>query len=238
MDANTKEIERFEKHIARLSKRGIPIAVQQTLTATARNAYNAGQMLTDNKFTNRNAWTKRSESYQRAEGLNVRQMKSEFGSTEDYMRKQEEGFTNSNPKGVMVPTAEAAGQAAGGRRTKPIRKPFRRGNMTLGRRKKKFANKDQQRIASVIDTFNAKRKFWYGTLGGYKGMWRFVGGRRSKKGGWPKGMRPHLLYSATEKTNHTRATPIIGDASEKAMKEMPAEYFKALGRQIDRLNKK
>lgn len=239
MDIDTREIDRMEKSIDELSKRGIPIAVQQTLSNTARNAYGHGQKLTVKEHTLRNRWTARSESYQRATGLNIKQMKSEFGSTEDYMRKQEEGFTRSSPNGVLVPTAESSGEAPGGKRRKPIRKPFRRSNLTLGRTKKRFANKNQQRIASVIDTFRDGRKFWYGDLGGTKGMWRLVGGsKRRKKGGWPKGMRPHLLYSATQKTNYTKATPIVSDASDLAMKQQPEEYFNALDRQLDRVMKK
>lgn len=239
MDIDTKQIAAIEVMIESISKRGVPIAIQQTLSNTARNAYNEIQKGLDSKFTIRNAWTGRSMSYQRAQGLDIDNMSSEVGSVSDYMRKQEDGFETSSGglHGVQVPTSETAGQS-GLKRTKPIRNRFKRTNIDLAKIQRRFKNPKQQRVAEIIETMRAGNRFWFGELKGTIGMWYLKGGRPNKKSGWPKGMRPKLLYSANKKRVKTKSTRWLEVSTEMAIAKQPDEYAKALSRQLDRLSKK
>jgi hypothetical protein len=240
-DIDTREIQALEKTIEAISSRAIPIAIQQTLSNTARNAYNNIQQDIGKKFVIKNKWTARSMSHQRATGLNVDKMAAHVGSVQDYMAKQESGFSNvaTGQHGVQVPTGDAAGQPGARRRTRVIKKRFRKNNIELTKSlsRRRGNTPAQQRIASIIDTMRAGKRFWFGELNKIVGMWHLKGGRISKKGGWPRGMRPKLLYSANHRRNEVKSTRWLEPASEKALKDQTREYGEALARQLNRLKK-
>jgi hypothetical protein len=237
---NQKSIMDMERVLNELSKMAAPIAIQQTLNNTARNAWKKGRNLTPKKFQLRNTWTMRSEQYTQTKDLNISTMKSIFGSTSGYMEQQEKGFTRNSTDGVTVPTATAANQS-GMNRTKPVTRRFRRSNINRKQIVKRYqwTNKKQQAIADIIETMRAGDRFWSGTLKGTKGIWFLKGGRiKSKRGGWPKGMRPHLIYSANKKSVRTKGSFLVKEASSDALDNEFKEYSKALKRQLKRLKEK
>lgn len=236
MDANTKNIGQMQRQISELSKRGIPIAVQQTLTATARHAYMYGRRNITEDFEKRNAWTLRSNSWQRAEGLDVDKMVAVAGSSAKYMAEQEEGFVRKGKgdSGVWVPTPEAAGQT--GKRTKPITRKYRKGKIRIRKKvRKKAASPKQQKFFKMINAIRGNGYMW-GTLNSTKGMWHIEG---SESGGRVHLTSVRLLYSANKKTITTKATEWHKPASMEAVRRNEAdEYNKALRRQVSRLKRK
>lgn len=234
MEANTKQIRQYQRQISELSSRGIPIAIQQTLSNTARHAWRYGRENTKQEFSLRNNWTIRSQNYTRAEGLNIDRMVASAGSSADYMAEQESGFSRISDKGVWVPTAEAANET--GARTKPIVRQFRKGRIRLKRALKTKGNSASQQ--KYINMYNAlaTNGAYYGKLGGTRGMWMLeggiVGGRIVLTG-------VRLLYSANRKVIRTKAhewhIPGVVRAIEH---DEGREYEKALERQLKRLKRK
>ena len=238
MDADTRQIRRLERDIEKVSKRGIPIAIQQTINNTTRTAFSKSRENINDEFTTRNSWTERSTSWQRATGLDVDRMKGVTGTTLDYLGKQEEGFHRMSPQGVQVPTGDASGEGNTRRRTRPVKPRFRKSRIDLKNKRKHSADPKQQRLAEIIDTMRSGNRYWYGKFGNTRGLWFLKGGRVSKKGGWPKGMRPTLLYSADYKSVYTAPNPWLEPAADYAIEKQPMEYKKALDRQMDRIMKK
>lgn len=236
MDFDNKNTMALQKQISELSTRGIPIAVQQTLTATARHAWRYGRENTGREFSNRNTWTKRSQTWQRAEGLDVDKMEAIVGSSAAYMAQQEEGFsqTGNGDKGAWIPTADAADQS--GDRTKPVKFKYRRGKIRLRRKvRKRASSPKQQRLLNMIGAVKGNGYFW-GSLSRTEGMWKLdgsvVNGRLVLTG-------VRLLYSANKRTVRTPATEWHWPAVEKAIRVNEGdEYHKALNRQVKRLKRK
>lgn len=236
MDINYKDTQKLQKQIIELSERGMPIAIQQTLTATARAAWRYGRENTEKEFRTRNNWTRGSQTYQRAEGLDVNKMKAVTGSGQQYMAEQEEGFTQSGNggNGVWVPTAEASDQS--GIRTKPITRKYRKGRIKMRRKiKKRASSAAQQQLFNIYNAVTTNGFFW-GKLKNTNGMWRMTGSVVNGKI-LLTGVR--LLYSANKKTIRTEAHKWHMPAVERAIRvDEGDEYYKALKRQISRLRRK
>lgn len=230
-----RQMMAMEKEIDFLSDRAIPIAIQQTLSNTARTAWKHGRENTDREFQNRNTWTKRSQTYQRAEGLDVKRMVAVAGSHAGYLAQQEEGFSRTSRKsGVWVPTAEAAGQS-GMKRTKPIRAKYRRSRIKLKRGKMVApTSKAQANLFKIVNAVRGNGYFW-GKLGSTIGMWQVDGNTNSGRI-ILTGVR--LLYSANRRTVRTKPHKWHEPAVERANDRLGDEYYNALKRQLMRVRKK
>ncbi len=235
MDADITQLNRYQTQIAQASSRGIPIAVQQTVNNTARNAWRSGRKNTDSEFKNRNTWTKRSQTYQTTKELDIDSMVSVAGSSAGYLAEQETGFTRTSTgkAGVWVPTADAAGQT--GDRTKPILRRFRKGRMRLRRKvKKQPTSAAQARLFKMHDAVQGNGLMW-GKLGSTEGMWHLTG---SSDGGRLILTGVRLLYSANKQSISTRAHEWHEPAVRTSVGKMGDEYHRALKRQWTRLKKK
>lgn len=235
MDAKIDNILKLQKRVDMLSKRGIPIAIQQTINNTTRTAWKEGRKNTSVKFKNRNAWTKRSENYTLAEGLDPNKMAGIAGTSAAYLAEQETGFTRSSngSAGVWVPTAEAADQT--GDRTRPIRPKYRKGRIRLKRKiKKRASSPAQARMFKILDAVMSNGMFW-GKLGNTQGMWNLTGSIINRR---IVLVNVRLLYSANKRSITTRPHVWHETAVERAQAMEPMEYQKALNRQIARLKMK
>jgi hypothetical protein len=230
----------MERTIEAISKRAIPIAIQQTLTRSAQRTSTGAKGEILKKFTIRNKWTVRSVRYDRAEGLDVDTMASKAGSAQRYMAKQEDGFSTS---GKLSPTGDAAGQPGAQKRTAAVRARFNRvkasarGSDVASLRNRRHP--DQKRIASIIDARRRGDKFWYGQIKrdnpDTRGVWQLKGGRLGKKGGWPKGMKTVKVYNDVNGMMQTTATPWLEPATVDALRKQGGDYVDALDRQLKRL---
>ena len=235
MDLNYTEQKRFEKQISEASNVGITIAVQQTINNTARNAWREGRRNTDSEFTNRNTWTRRSQTYQQTRELDIDKMVAVAGSSAGYLADQETGFTRTSTgkAGVLVPTAEAAGQT--GERTKPILRRFRKGRMRLKRKiNKSPATAAQARLFKMYDAVKGNGLIWT-EFKNTTGMWQIEGSVSAKGRIVLTGVR--LLYSANKRVVTTKATEWHEPAVQTALGKMGDEYHRALKRQWLRLKR-
>lgn len=235
MDFDFTQLIKMQSTISELSKRGIPIAIQQTLNNTARHSWKEGRSNTDEIFNNRNRWTARSQNYQRTQELDPDKMETEAGSSASYLAEQETGFsrTSDGKAGVWVPTAAAAGQD--GQRTKPVAYRYRKGKMRIMRKMKRAATSPSQaRLFKLHNAVIGNGLFW-GTLGNTTGMWLIDGSMQKSRLSLTS---VRLLYSANKNKIDTSAHQWHEPAVEQAIRLQPDEYFKALDRQVKRLKRK
>lgn len=236
-----RQIEKLEIVVKTASDRAIPFAVKDAINATARTGMQAAKREVADRFTIRNTHAKNSISFQQTKSIDIDRMESQFGTTAEYMAKQESGFVNVGKKtGVWIPTPEAANQG-GMTRTKPVMRGRRKANINLRKKpRKRWKTEGQQRIAEIIDVFRnrpASQRFWYGILRGNEGLWLLRGGRKTKKGGWPEGMKPRLIYTTGIASTTVPKTEWMEPAGNKAISTLKDEYHKALTRQLNRLYK-
>lgn len=212
-----------EKALADLEKfasRAIPFAAREALNSSAFVARKAWQQRIQTTFTLRNSFTaKRSLSVEKAKGLRVDSMVAILGSTADYMGKQERGGTTSGP----VPGPGAAGQAAGGKRTRPVRIPVRTVNAQRGKGRTRA-----QRNAVAIA--KAKRSGGKAIVldrpSGGVGLFLVQGGKRR--------IKLKLLWAVKRGASRLRAHPTLGPALRDIQSKLPALHHDAVLQQLRR----
>jgi len=238
-----RSIRSMERFLKDTNKRGIPFAIKDSLNATAFQASKMGRHEADRKMTMRNKYTERSIVYNqvRRSERNVDRMKSEAGSLQEYMRKQETGFTerSEGKHGVMVPTSFAANQMGAIPRTKLIRKPKQMHNIKLTKAKPPpgglWHSKKQEIVRHAQEAVNTGRRFVFLTINNTLGIWKVVGGRKVKRG-FPKGAKFKLLYDSSARVIDVKSREWLSPATAKAVTSMPETYRIQLNRQLDRLS--
>lgn len=235
--SNYKRFKALEAFLESLRKKSHPHAVRDALNTTAFEAsdYLKKRGLKEH-FTLKNSFTQRNTRYNKAKGRHINRMVSEVGSTLDYMADQNKGFKRKSrgKHGVPVPTANAANQGRLRGRTKPIRKPNQLSSIHLiksglGR----YANEAQKRVVETRVALQRKKRIIFGSFGGTIGFWKIKGGRLGRQNrGWPKGARPHLLYSSTRKSIRVRKNQYLEDVTKRGIRRFPRVYQRAFERQM------
>lgn len=230
---DTAPIEALENELDKFGKRTFPHAVRDTLNITAFEASKEAKDVANRVFTMRNQYTERSIRYTRARGYTVNQMESSMGSVQEYMRKQEEGFTevSRGKHGVAVPTSYAAGQQGARPRTKPIRRKNWLNRLKVARSKRRAASVAQQMVMATQEAVATGKRTVFLPLR-RPGLYQIVGGRRTKAG-WPKGARLKMLYSLEDKSVRTEAHPWMEPAVRVVLTRQDEYYRRALIRQIE-----
>jgi hypothetical protein len=232
-EVKSKDIKHMEEGLKQLNARGIPFAIRNTLNDTAFLAVKEAKKIADKKMTMRNQWSKGSIQGRRATGTNVDRMVAQMGSTEQYMAKQEEGFTKTSTgkHGVTVPTAFAAGQT-GSKRTKVIKKRNRMARIRITKIKKTGDNA-RDNILLVNKAVKTGHRFIYMKINGKTSLYKVTGGSK-RKTGWMKSAKIHKVYDTTKRSISIKQAVWMMPGAEKAIKQQPAIYFRQLKEQIDR----
>lgn len=123
------ELKGFGKLTDDLNKfaaRGLPYAVRDTLTGSAFALQKRWRAEVKSSFTLRNRYTEQSIRVDKAQGAKVESMQAVTGTIAPYMPDQEEGATvRGRGKHKAIPTAIAAGQGQGAKRTRVVRAGLR-----------------------------------------------------------------------------------------------------------------
>lgn len=231
-----RELKELEKDLQVFAKRAYPFATKNTLNRAAFNARQYAQENIGREFTERNKWTRQSIRVEQTRSLNIRSQMSAFGSTLDYMEKQEFGgiTTMTGDKGVSIPTAYAAGQEGQQPRTRLPRKANRMNNIVLSHRKRRAKNRKPALVFAVQDAVRTGRRYVFLELGQRQGIFRVVGGRKGFKRGWPKGAKLKMVQDMTRQSTPVPRTPTIGPAHQQAAQDIPELYAQALRFQAKR----
>lgn len=238
IDLQTAEIGQLEAKLHALNKYGLPNATREALSAAAADTIRGSKGAVKKAFTLRNQYTLGSMRVTRATGRRIDDMKSEAGSIQEYMQKQDEGFvkTGSGKHGAMIPSPGAA-EESGKKRTRVISSKNWRSNIkNIQRVKVTGANGKQRLIVAVKKSLNTNNRviFIHGE------NWRtgfysiLGGGPEAYKGhGWPDGVKFKSLYVMRQNAK-TKATPWLEPSAQKAAGRMDRHYRKALIRWINR----
>lgn len=182
---DTSEHLKEARRVTLLSSQGIPNAVKYVLDELAVRTGQAAKRGLKSKFVLRNTWTARNTAFEKttfAKDLSL--MESAAGSRLTYMAEQEAGarHTAGGKHGVPIPTPMAAGQAAGSRRTKLVR----RANWLSRMKPLKgvyadalaaSSNRKQHYAVAVAMTKRARKRFlyWQSARTGRKGLYKLAG---------------------------------------------------------------
>lgn len=123
INLETADLRYLINEVDRMNRFGFPNAARDTLNQAAFDTRDAAREGLKKQFTLRNTFTSRSIMADRTSARHIGDMVTVVGSAQDYMRKQEEGFSDSSTgsHGLAIPTPGAAGEKSGiRRRTRPI----------------------------------------------------------------------------------------------------------------------
>jgi hypothetical protein len=230
------ELLRMEKVLGELSSKGQRFAVRAVLNQVAYDAAGRARNEIRKSFTVRNNYTVRSVVYEKVPPgqKDPNKMVSVVGSMQEYMAKQEEGFTerSSGKHGVEVPTGETAGTPGAIPRRKAVKRAFYRRGLKMSKGWGDAKTEKGLLMEKVFMAMKSGRRVISATLKGLPGLWLLKGGRRGGRG-WPRGARLHLLYSMGKKSVAVKPTPWLSRAAKTAAAGTPELYRKELEKQIE-----
>lgn len=228
IEADLKTVDDYEAHVKAFLPRGFPFVTKQTLNQTAWHGREVMKREIKERFIERNKWTQSSIRVNQTRSLDIDFQKSEFGSTEEYMVKQEFGGTVRGRGGShSIPTGYSAGQEGTTRRTKLPRKPNKMRNIRLRRLKvPKTASKSLTNFLTVREAAENGVKYIFLDLGRRRGVFRVLGGKR----------KPRVRMVADLSRRQVRITPTrtLEPATNAALRKMPEFYEDALIFQLRR----
>jgi len=234
----TPELERILKQ---LRDKSVPFATKQMVNKTAFDARGYAQEEIEDEMTLRNKWTRGSVRVVQTKTLNIREQRASVGSTQEYMRHQEEGYTSVSrgKHGHAIPTGYSAGQEGQRPRTKLPRRPNQVQNIRLARFRARGKTTKQRALRAVQEGIKSGHRLVYINFGPgkKKGIMRILGGRKTFKRGWPDGARLKMIH-ALQKTVRIHKRPWLVPAVIRARRNMPGHYRDALIFQIKRLQRR
>jgi hypothetical protein len=236
IDFDLRPIEQLEKDLDRFGKRAMPYAIRDTLNTTAYKAAEFAKENIGRKFIERNSFTRRSIQYEKTFARDIDQMKSAVGSVQEYMAKQEEGFTRqkSGPHGVAIPTSAAAGQGEARVRTRRLQ---RRNWLSQVNPPKNRIRGPGRTVSAVREAIKSGKRVVfidkrYDQWDRPTGFYRVLGGRKSARG-WPTGAKLRMLYSVDKPSVRTEAHKWMDPSVDKVVRKFPEIYREAVIRQIE-----
>jgi hypothetical protein len=232
-----KPLEQLENDLDKFGKNALPYAVRNTLNTLAYEASKEAKDEVGRQFTERNKFTRNSIRFRKTFARNIDAMESSIGSTQEYMRSQEEGFTihKKGKHGVPIPTSAAAGQMGASKRTKRLQRKNWMSQINLTKR---VATGRGATIAAVrravksgkrVVFIDSKNDLW----GRPTGLYRIIGGR-TKDRGWPRGAKLRMIYDMERTSAHTRAHHWLRPAVDKTIPKAGEIYRDEIIKQIER----
>ena len=225
---------KFDNDMFARDARKLHLAHENGLRDASRYTVNELAFLTFKKsraglkdhFTLRNAWTKKSISFQKVPPnvKDIDMMESEVGSTLAYMREQEEGISRTarGKHGEPIPTTEASGEGQGAVRRKRVLRKNYLNRLRVARglydKAKRQAKNSNQVLGLVVNMAKKERKkiiFWK-TLRGKQGLFRIDGDRLP------------MLYDLSEKRVISKPRPWLSGPTDKVLPMLGKIYGKAL----------
>jgi hypothetical protein len=238
---NTSELLDMERRVDRIGRSAVPIAVRYTLSAVAAEARSWAAYGVAREFINRNQYTARSIRYDRAErAASISAMRSEVGSTEEYMGKQEEGAVvrKRGKHGVSIPTPYASGESAIPRR-RMVRQANRRGNRSVRRFDvpKQYGGSHQGFVVMARKALESGAPFVVSDYWSDRpAVFRVVARGRIPKG---RGLPSGRLFRSVHTMRHAAVTvpqhKWLRPAADLAAKNLPNLWEKSLQFQLDRV---
>lgn len=170
-----KGADQYVKDLKTFAKKAIPYALKEALNGAAFEARRVWGDEIRNRLTTRNQYTARTAlRVEKVKGFSPRNLYSKVGSIADYMAKQEHGGTTRGP----IPGPAAAGQAPGGKRTKPVRVPNRLRALVAAKATRGKSRAQRNAIALSIAQRKGQKHVVFERPKGGKGLFRITGSKR------------------------------------------------------------
>lgn len=240
---DTADLRYLMNEVDRLNRFGLPNAARETLNEAAFETRDQARSGLSKQFTIRNTYTSRSIMADRTSARNIADMVAVVGSAQEYMQKQEEGFSESatGSHGLAIPTPVAAGEMGGiRRRTRPV---SRRNYLaalnpvkTYGINKMGANNKGRSGVMTAIwlAIANGRRTIFLDRSRDHfhrkTGFYRIVGGTKSK----PEDAKMSLLYAVTKRNVKTSPHKWLGPKAEAIANQLPERFRKNLNKWIEK----
>lgn len=221
--------DRLLKDLRIAREKALPYAARDALNSAAFAAQAEWRDTVAREFTLRNTFTVRSIRVDKAQGTSLRDMQAVVGSTAPYMADQEEGaIVSGRGKRKAIPGPGAAGQAAGGKRTKLVRARYKLSAISVaappgggyGRRRRNA-------IAIAVALQRGQR---FALLNRSKGNGRALfelTPRRTR-------VRVKLLWDVSRSSVRVSPTPTLSMSLQRVSPKLPLMCREALLRQLKR----
>jgi hypothetical protein len=196
-----KGLTKLVDDLTRLRKSALPFAARNALNRSAFAARKEWQDEIKRTFTTRNNFTERSVRVEKATGTDLKSMQSVVGSVAPYMGDQEEGATvRGRGAHKAIPGPVAAGQAAGGKRTRLVRSANKLSAITAVRGKG-TTRKQRNAVAMAMAKRDGKPVALLERPGGGKGLFK-IGGRKNR-------ITARLLWDVSRSSVRVKAEPTL-----------------------------
>lgn len=234
MEIDTRELKQLELKLLRANKTGFKIAGEQTLNDLAFETRREAREQIERSMTVRNKWTVSPRNNPIDKAKRGKPF-AEYGSTLDYMRKQEEGFISQPDRytgAVAIPTPVASGERKGGARgktirKKPVRKPNRRNMLKMPSKRMKELPRRERNAALIQEAIKSKRRFIELQRNGETNIFKVTGTKKK--------YRLDRLYKTEHRAVITPAKPWLAPATKKAYEKAPSFYLKRMEYQMQRM---
>ena len=223
----TSRLERLQEQLKWLNKKGIPFATNATINRAAFKVRSLSVDSFEEQFILKNRFTVKSVQVDKSKGLDISQQVAAVGSTQDYLKQQEDGRTlnKKGKEGVPIPTSASAGLPE---QTKPRTKLTRKSNtlnlIKIKNRRPIRGSSKRKNAAAISLAAKSSPKFVFLDFGRRKGIFRIRGTRKN----------PELimLWSLKNQSVVSPAHPWLKPATDQVTQKLGLYYAESLERQV------
>jgi hypothetical protein len=214
-----KQLKKFE--------RSIPFAMREGLTNIAWSGRSIWTKEVEKSFTLRNTFTTRSLQVDRATGREVKGMRAVLGSRAPYMGRAEVGGTvRGKSASKPIPTAVAAGQSMGARRTRLVRASAKLGRIKAAKAMRAATQKQRNAVALRMAAKSGNKHVLLERKSGGKALFQLKGGKRNRS--------VKMLWDLSRSSVQVPPTPTLERTLQQLKRRAPLLMAKAFRKQLVR----
>lgn len=227
LDVRVAGLEKAQRQLERIRRQAIPHAMRDALNGSAFLARQRWQEEIRQSFTTRNKFTERSVLVEKARGTSS-DMFAVVGSVAPYMGDQEHGARiRGGGKHKAIPGPVAAGQAAGSKRTRVVRRARRLSAISV-QRPSGIGPRKQANAVTIRHAKAAGRRFvLLERPGGGRGLYLLGGGKRKTT--------TRLLWDMSRGSVRVDPEPTLQRTLRAIESELPKVHTRAILRQLKRV---
>jgi hypothetical protein len=215
-----KGFGRLTDDLEKFAKRAIPYAIRDTLNGSAFALQKEWRSDVKRSFTLRNRFTEQAIRVDKASGTQVSAMEAKTGTIAPYMPDQESGGTvKGKGKHKAIPTAVAAGQGQGAKRTRMVRAGLRLQAVQVEQIPQKYGKRRQNALAIAVALRKGQKHVMLNrTKGNGRAIFEVKGGTKGRKG-----VRVRMLWNMSRSSVHVDREPTLQrsiGASERTFEQV------------------
>jgi hypothetical protein len=211
------------------ASRGFPYAVRDTLNGCAFETQREWRAEVKRTFILRNRYTEQSIRTDKARGTKVEGMAATTGTIAEYMPDQESGGeVRGKGKHKAIPTAVAAGQGQGAKRTRMVRAGLRLQAVNVTQLPQQYGKRRQNAMAIAVAIRKGQR---FALLNRMKGSGRAI---FEVKATQRRGARVRMLWDMSRGSVHVDREPTLHRAIASSSSQYDRIQYQAVLNQLKR----